>query len=416
MKNRIYITLAILAVLWMNVPVQAETEVIRLTDNDSMDIFPAVNGNYLVWQGYQDGDWEVFLYDIAAAQTVQVSANGYDDISARTDGNYVVWLGMNAAGGNIFIYEISTGQNTQVTDNGKIKAWPQIADGRIVWAAQEVAESVLPGEIELYEIDTGTTTTISAEVDPDGILDDNTPLIGDNKVVWVQTGSNHITTTLFIHNLTTGATYPAPDDFTKGFGPTRSGNLSITTKFDGQDREVFLNHLRLRKNEQITDNSIEERQPAIHGNHLVWVGSQGAEQEIYLGITRSLIVVSPGDGMISHENKYPIFKWDGIGYDRFKVQFSSTRDFIDNWTTVTFPWPDDVWLYETSFTPEKWQAGQLNRLREKQQPLYWRVLARDKYGNEKISQVQSFVMGPIKRSKTGVVTDHGGCSHNPCRQ
>ena len=119
---------------------------------------------------------------------------------------------------------------------------------------------------------------------------------------------------------------------------------------------------------------------------------QGAAQEIYLGITRSLNVVSPGDGLISHEKEYPVFKWEGIGYDRFKVQFSSTRDFIDNWTTVTFPWSDDSWLYETSFTPVKWQAGQLNRLREKQQPLYWRVLARDKYGNEKTSQVRSFIM------------------------
>jgi hypothetical protein len=294
------------------------------------------------------------------------------------------------------MYEISTGQITQVTDNEKIKSWPQISDGQVVWAAQEVAESVLPGEIELYEIDTGTIATISASVDPEGNLDDNTPLIGNNDVIWVQTGLDNIQTTIFIHDLTTGATYPAPDDFTKGFGPTRDGNLSITTRFDGQDREIFLNHLRFRSNEQITYNDVEEKHPGIHGNHLVWVSGQGAAQEIYLGITRSLNVVSPGDGLISHEKEYPVFKWEGIGYDRFKVQFSSTRDFIDNRTTVTFPWPGDAWLYEASFTVDEGQIGQLNQLRRGFQPLYWRVLAQDEYGNEQISQVRSFVMGPKK--------------------
>ena len=221
------------------------------------------------------------------------------------------------------MYKIPGGPTTQVTDNAKIKSWPQIGDGRIVWSSQEVADSVMPGEIELYDIAAppGTEpTTISAAVDPDGDLDDHSPLIGNNQVVWVQTGlyenvrassnrpANNMSkcrtsesnkncgykNTLFIHDLTpTGATYPAPDDFTIDFGPTRSGNLSITTKFDGNDREIFLNHLGLRRNEQITDNDVEEKHPAIHGNHLVWVAGQGAEQEIYLGIYQGSFYSQP---------------------------------------------------------------------------------------------------------------------------
>ena len=392
MKKSICMTIAILTVLWMNVSVQAETEVIRVTDNDYVDILPSINGNYLVWQRDHDGDWEVFLYDIAAAQTIQISDNGYHDISPRTDGNYVVWLGMNNAGGNIFLYNINSGQITQVTpDNGTIKSPPQIADGVVVWSTQEVTESVLPGEIELYEIDTGTITTISAPVDPEGNLDDHTPVIGNNKVVWVQTGLDNIETTLFVYDLTTGDTFPAPNNFIISHGPTQDGNLSITTKFDGYDREIFLNHLRLNRNEQITDNSVEEKHPRIHGNHLVWVSGQGAEQEIYLGIARYLAPISPGDGLISHEKNYPVFMWEGIGYDRFKVQFSSVIDFIEK-RTLTFPQLDNAWLHETSFTVE--EASQLSRLRKRHQPLYWRVLAQDEYGNEKVSQVRSFTMGP----------------------
>ena len=251
----------------------------------------------------------------------------------------------------------------------------------------------------MYGIADGTTTPISASVDPDGNLDDIKPLIGNNKVVWTQTGLDSTETKHYIHDLTTGDTFQAPADFTLDFGPTRSGNLSITTKFDGQDREVFLHHLRLRKDEQITNNSTEEKQAAIDGNHLVWVEGQGLEQEIYIGITRSLILVSPGDGVTSQKKEYPVFMWEGIGYDRFRVQFSSSRDFMDNWTTIAFPLPDDAWLSQTSFTVKRWQALLLNLLSIRHHTLYWRILAHDEDGNEKISQVRSLVMASPKKNK-----------------
>lgn len=391
MKKRLCVMIAIFTVLLMSMSVQAETEVVRVTDNDYMDILPAVNGNSLVWQRYHDGDWEIFLNDISAAQTVQITDNNYNDISARTDGISVVWLGMDNAGGNIFLYDINSGQITQVTDNATIKSPPQIADGLVVWTTQDVTESVLPGQIELYKIATGTTTTLSAPVDPEGNLDDHTPLIRDNKVVWVQTRPDNIETTLFIYDLTTGDTFPAPDDFTMGHGPTHDGNLTITTKYDGHDREIFLNHQRRKRNEQITDNGVEEKQPKIDGNHLVWVSGQGTEQEIYLGIVRYLTAVSPGDGLISHKKEFPVFMWEEVGFDRFKVQFSYVRDFREE-QTLTFPQLDSSWLRESSFTVGEREVWQLNRIEEKNRPLYWRVLAQDEYGNEKTSQVRNFTM------------------------
>ncbi|MFC1845462.1 right-handed parallel beta-helix repeat-containing protein, partial [Thermodesulfobacteriota bacterium] len=338
------------------------------TINSYENILPAVHGNYVVWQGRYDdgdddyddgdGDWEIFLYDIAADQTILISDNYYDDIAPQTDGSYVVWLGMDNRGGNIFFYDIVNGGITQVTTvvpydlntectnvdvpypcctgfgvgicptmhNVIIKSPPRIADGRIVWAAQAVIEdikkktlnwagikedkyinvikSVLPGDIMLYEIETGGTPTIIS--DPANNLNDHTPLIDSTKVVWVQTGPDNLESTVFVHDLplTSSGTYPypAPDNSATVQSPTRDGNLSITTKFDGQDKEIFLSHQRLRKNIQITDNDVEEKQPKIHGNHLVWVSGQGAGQEIYLGTTRLLSSMSPGDGFVLIQN------------------------------------------------------------------------------------------------------------------
>jgi beta propeller repeat protein len=402
MKNRIYITLAILAVLWLNVvSVQAETEVLRLTDNGYMDILPAINGNSVVWQGYQADDWEVFLYDIAEEQTMQISANDYPDIAPQTDGSYVVWLGMNSPGGNIFYYDINSGGILQVTNNDRIKSPPQIADGSIVWAAQEVADSVLPGDIELYDIEAGTTTTISTPADPDGNLDDHTPAIDSTKVVWVQTGLNDISTTVFVHDLTSGETFPAPDNFATVQSPTQDSNLAITTRFDGQDKEIFLRHQGLRKNMQITDNGVDEKHPRIHDNHLVWVSGPGPDQEIYLGITRLLFPVSPGDGFVYNKKNYPVFEWEAIGYNRFRVQFSAVASFE---YTLNFPESGDAWLSEPSITLEKKQAAMLKGLIEDEDEgegtnnyLYWRILAQDQYGNETTSQMRRIMTGEKKK-------------------
>jgi beta propeller repeat protein len=377
--------------------VQAETEIIRITANGYEDILPAVHGNTIVWQGRQNGEWKIFLYDIAAAQTLQITDNDYPDIAPQTDGRYVVWLGMNNPGGNIFYYDTNSGLINQVpevpeTDNVIIKSPPRIADGRIVWAAQVMADSILPGEIELYDIETGTSTNISAPADPGNNLDDHTPVIDSTKVVWVQIGSDNIESTVFVHDLTSGETFPAPDNFATVQSPTQDGNLSITTKFDGHDKEIFLRHQRLRKNMQITNNDVEENHPKIHGNHLVWVSGRGAEQEIYLGITRLLSPISPGDGFVLTINGSSVFEWEAIGYDRFRVQFSFTKDFTEG-ETSTFPSLSDSWFDETSFTVEdKSLAKWLDSMGKIHSPLYWRIVARDQYGNETTSQVRHIVV------------------------
>jgi len=410
MKKKISILSAILAALCMGISVQAETEVIRITDNGYEDILPAVHGNYLVWQGQRDGEWEIFLYNIATAQTQQITDNDYPDMAPQTDGRYVVWLGMNNTGGNIFYYDTAptgSGLITQLTTDNEIitiKSPPRIADGRIAWTSQILADSVLPGEIELYDIETGTSTTISAPVDPDGSLDDHTPLIDSTKVVWVQTGSDNIETTVFVHDLASGGTFPAPDNFATVQSPTRDGNLSITTKFDGHDKEIFLSHQCLRKNMQITDNDVEEKHPKIHGNHLVWVSGRGAEQEIYLGIFRLLFPLSPGDDFVFSEI-YPVFEWEAIGYDRFRVQFSSIKDFTVGDETFTFPplSDPDPWLYENSLIVANDDMGKISN------SPYWRIIAQDQYGNETTSQVRRIVvtrrLSPLSPDDGFILTD-----------
>jgi beta propeller repeat protein len=273
------IAIVVTLVLGHNVSAEAAN---RVTRNSYEDSSPHIKGNYVVWQGHIDCDWEIILYDVSTGQCpVRITQNDFDDISPQTDGNYVVWLGFSQPdggvflpGGEIFLYDISTGLTTRITSDTNVDSYPQIADGRVVWASHVAGDSVEPGEIFLYEIATGVTVQLT-----NNALDDHSPRINDQSVVWVRadvTGA----TSLFIHHIGNG-TEPAPDGFVWEDTSQKDGDVKVLTRYDGNDREIFTLNLNLGVYDQITNNNFEDRSPVISGGIIAWLGNKGEASEIY---------------------------------------------------------------------------------------------------------------------------------------
>jgi beta propeller repeat protein len=284
MIRRLFISLlALIVILGLHVVVQAGN---RVTTNSYEDNSPHIKGNYLVWQGQIDGDWEIFLYNVATGECLgQITANGYDDISPQTDGNYVVWLGFSdggifVPGGEIFLYDISTGQTTRITNDSNVDSYPQIADGRVVWASHAVGSSVEPGEIMLYDTSNPSVSEVEIDVISNTTFDCYSPRINSETVVWVQSdGSGG--TALFRYDLTTGVVEPAPEDCVWEDTPQKDGNQKVLTRYDGNDREIYVLHTDTGNYEQITDNDLEDTSPVISGGIIAWVGGKAQASEIY---------------------------------------------------------------------------------------------------------------------------------------
>ena len=252
----------------------------QVVKNSYEDTFPHVKGDYLVWRGKIRGNWEVFLYNISTQELSRVTNNDYDDISPQTDGNYVVWLGSSRSGGEIFLYDILSRETTQITYDSNIDSFPQIADGRVVWASWKVTDSVEPGEIFLYDIVDDTQICLSESLDPDGILDDNSPRINDESVMWVQDDGQD--TKVIVYDLDTGDTTEYPQGLVWEDTSQTDGDLTVFTRHDGNDREVFVYNSHLGTYGQITDNDFEDRSPSVSGNSITWVGGEGQTSEIFL--------------------------------------------------------------------------------------------------------------------------------------
>ena len=145
----------------------------QLTDNDSVDFFPFVSGNNVVWTGGSSSDddssTEVFFYD--GKNTIQLTDNDFLDFAISISGNNVIWFGNDGNDSEIFLYDGTT--TTQLTDNEINDSNPRISGNSVVWEADDGNDS----EIFLYD---GTTTTQLT----DNEINDSNPQISGNKIVW----------------------------------------------------------------------------------------------------------------------------------------------------------------------------------------------------------------------------------------
>ncbi len=397
MKLRLFTSLFILTgILVFGGFVHAGSTVIQVTDNLYEDSLPQIKGNYVVWQGKVNGDWEVFACNIYTPEApIRITDNDYDDISPQTDGNHVAWLGDSRAGGEIFLYDIESGGITQITDDDHLDSPPQIADGRVVWASQEVSDSVEPGEIMLYHISTGVTEQLT-----DDTLDDSDPKIDSNTVFWVQADGED-NSILFIHDIATGVTSEAPEDFVWGDSPQTDGNLTVLTRHDGDDREIFLRNSDSRKYHQVTDNDLEDSYPSISGNNMAWM----AAGEIFLGEYEYLGLSSPADNAALSNNPPATFAWEGIGYEKYKIEFSS----------LALPPGNDSFLFQTSLTPtgEDWEA--IRAIGQKNGSVHWMVEGIRSDGSVGYSETWSFTIQEFGEVATGLANDDtDGSGGGPC--
>lgn len=257
----------------------AETTVTQVTSNSIEDTFPQVCGDFVVWQGYAHGDWEVFLYSIPEKTTTQITDNVIDDILPETDGHYVVWQGFNNGQWDVFLWN---GSEIQVISDASAEdIRPQIANGVVVWTSQPLEDGFLGlGDIMLYRVGTGTRSVLSAEVDPTNVLDDTAPRIDDKVVVWIQTDDEE-NTVVYTYNLSTGVI----EQGTGSTGnPQDSSNLIALTRYDGTDREILLYNSATHTCSQITNNDVEDRCHSVCGHYIVWVSGEGTSSEIWLAV------------------------------------------------------------------------------------------------------------------------------------
>ena len=323
-------------------PAHALTPV-QLTNNSNAELYPVASNGHVVWQGKVGNSWEVFHHDLASGTTTQITNDGLNNITPKTDGTTIVWLG-NAANPVVTFYNIASGTTStvpaivDVNNHGR----PEIANGKIVWSASGVNN-----EIYLYDIQNGATTNIS-----NSPLDDISPLISTDLVGWSRPDvgdpadeSDDVVRTM-LYDIATGTVSEATSDFSWPVSPSQEGNVRVETRFDGDDRDVFVRYA-FGPLTQVTADDVEDSDASINSGSLLWLKGVGDASEIYAATFSH----SDGDDVPDALDNCPGVDnatqldsdGDGIG-DACEVQvpgiYSPANASTLNSTTTTFKWAD----------------------------------------------------------------------------
>jgi hypothetical protein len=96
-------------------------------------------------------------------------------------------------------------------------------------------------------------------------------------------------------------------------------------------------------------------------------------------------LLSPKDHAVLSE---PVtFDWESIGYDGFKIEFSSDKTFKRHKIRLPRGWR---WISETQYVPTKNEWQEIKRISQRNSAIYWRVIAADADGNTGSSEIRSF--------------------------
>jgi hypothetical protein len=276
--------------------------IVQLTDNDTDDANPRIDGSNVVWQ--RDGD--VFLFDGVA--TVPLTSDGMLNSHPAASGSHVVWQTFDGFDWEILLYDGMT--VTPLTDDPNVlpsisDSGPEIDGSDVVWVRGWANPDVL-GDVHAAHWDGMTTTLIGYFVEsvavsdgniaytdshdfPDMLTFDGTKISGStfalnpdvsgSKVVWwgfsSATGSDY---EIFLYD--GGPPIPITNDDENDEFPRISGSIVVWQHWDGHDWEIeCFDGKRIRP---LTDNDTDDSFPDVSGTSVVWQGFDGHDTEIYM--------------------------------------------------------------------------------------------------------------------------------------
>lgn len=122
---------------------------VRLLGDSGDDSYPDVSsdGNRVAWISVHENRTVVYLYDVSTENATRVTGESAEPDAAAVDGDYVVYSDWRNGNPDIYVYDIRTGVETPVVQDPYPQSYPDISAGRIVWMGNNT------GQWEIYTAD-----------------------------------------------------------------------------------------------------------------------------------------------------------------------------------------------------------------------------------------------------------------------
>jgi beta propeller repeat protein len=117
---------------------------------------PVISGDYVVWQSYADGNWDIYGHNLATQSTFPITKQSGRQLAPAISGNYAVWYGVNESWSSqtgIAVYNFSTGEKTTISSSG---SHPDVSGNLVVWGGTQT--------LNVYDLSLNSMVNINTQI------------------------------------------------------------------------------------------------------------------------------------------------------------------------------------------------------------------------------------------------------------
>ncbi len=165
----------------------------QITNSDSNNMNPQISGEYIVWQGWVDGNWEIFFAHrnprIATNSATngneynsgwnikRITNNSYHDMFPKVGGGMITWQAFKDGVWQVFVYDIKTNTTSQITKGEGKYENPRLA---IIWENRDSGGNI---EMSGYDLSTGEAISFGEKNNKAKPIDIPDLPLGDSQII-----------------------------------------------------------------------------------------------------------------------------------------------------------------------------------------------------------------------------------------
>ena len=244
---------------------------LRLTTDPGSQLDPAISGTRVVYEDYRNGNWDIYVYDLAASTETRLTTDGSHQINPAISGTRVVYEDYRNGNADIYLYDLAAGTETRLTTDGSAQSFPVISGTRVVYEDYRNGNA----DIYLYDLAAGTETRLTT----DGSNQNNSAISG-TRVVYEDNRNGNAD--IYLYDLATGTETRLTTDGAAQTYPAVSGTRVVYQDFRNGNWDIYLYDLAAGTETRLTTDGSGQYFPAISGTRVVYEDFRNGNTDIYL--------------------------------------------------------------------------------------------------------------------------------------
>ncbi len=294
----------------------------RLAPTGSDQQRPVISGDYVVWQDFRNGNWDIYMYDLKEGKETQVASGtatqGYPSVSK---GKIAYHQSQGGFDWDVFVYDIKTATMFQVTRDPAEQDYPSISGEYVVWPDKRSGE----WDIYLYDLRSRKETLIATGPETQG-----RPVIDGTRVVYHQDNGDD-NWDVYLYDIRTKKTTQITTDPFKQTNPRISGNTIVWMDERNTGYDVYMYELATGRETLLAGGSRTQAWPAVSGNTVVYHQDNTNDNwDIYQYDTKTARIVQVTTD--SHRQEYPALDgkrivWQDDRSSRWNIYLAATKSY-----------------------------------------------------------------------------------------